>query len=156
MDILDEKTRGRMMAAIKGRDTQPERMLRSGLHRQGFRFRLHVPGLPGRPDLAFPRRRAVIFVHGCFWHRHAGCRYTTEPASRQTFWQAKFAANVTRDIRNNEALRSMGWRVATIWACGLKGGGTSGTLKQVADWLRSDRAELVWPPTPTNPGFQPD
>ena len=93
-DIVDKKTRSRMMAGIKGKNTKPELVLRRALHARGFRFRLHGKEFPGRPDLVFPKHGAVIFVHGCFWHRHSNCRYATNPSTRMEFWQGKFDANV--------------------------------------------------------------
>ena len=105
------------MARIRGRDTAPELTVRSISHGLGFRFRLHRKDLPGRPDLVFPRHRLAVFVHGCFWHRHSGCRYAYTPKSRIAFWTEKFAHNVARDRRNEEALRNLGWRVLLIWEC---------------------------------------
>ena len=116
-DIVDSRRRSEMMAGIKGRDTKPELVVRRIAHKLGLRFRLHRKDLPGRPDLVFPRRRLVIFVHGCFWHRHDGCRYAYTPKSRIGFWTRKFAENVARDRRNEEALRELGWRVLVIWEC---------------------------------------
>ena len=106
-----------MMAGIRGRDTVPEHAVRSVAHRMGLRFRLHRKDLPGRPDLIFPRHRLAVFVHGCFWHRHEGCRYAYMPKSRVEFWKEKFSGNVVRDRRNEEALRNLGWQVLTIWEC---------------------------------------
>lgn len=108
------------MSRIKGRDTGPELRLRSLLHRAGFRFRLHAKDLPGKPDIVLPKYRTAIFVHGCFWHRHEGCRHATTPSTRADFWQDKFATNVNRDERNRTALEAAGWRVETIWECELK------------------------------------
>ena len=105
------------MAGIKGRDTKPELAVRRIAHRLGRRFRLHKKNLPGRPDLVFPRHRLAVFVHGCFWHRHDGCRYAYTPKSRIEFWTKKFAQNVARDRKNEEALRNLGWRVLVIWEC---------------------------------------
>ena len=116
-DIVTPALRSRMMRAIRGADTAPERRVRSYLHAVGLRFRLHDPRLPGRPDLVLARRKVVIFVHGCFWHQHSGCRYATTPATRPDFWQAKFAANRARDIAVVERLRSLGWQAFTIWEC---------------------------------------
>lgn len=118
MDVVDRATRSRMMSGIRGRDTKPEKQVRSFLHRAGLRFRLHA-SLPGRPDLVFPKHRAVVFVHGCFWHRHVGCRYATTPSSNAEFWQAKFDANVARDNRVSRQLRKEGWRVFVVWECRL-------------------------------------
>ncbi len=108
------------MSRIRGRDTGPEMRLRSLLHRVGFRFRLHAKDLPGRPDIVLPKYRTVIFVHGCFWHRHEGCRNATTPSTRAEFWQAKFDGNVDRDNRNRAALEAAGWTVMTVWECELK------------------------------------
>lgn len=119
-DIVDQQTRSRMMSGIKGKNTKPELALRRALHARGFRFRLHSDSIYGRPDLVLPKYRAVLFVHGCFWHRHERCRYATNPATRSEFWQAKFAANVARDSAVRRALLEEGWRVATIWECALR------------------------------------
>ncbi|PWE30597.1 very short patch repair endonuclease [Maritimibacter sp. 55A14] len=119
-DIVDQQTRSRMMAGIKGKNTKPELALRRALHARGFRYRLHSRKFQGRPDLVLPKHRAVVFVHGCFWHRHEGCRYATTPSTRAEFWQAKFEANVARDITVRVALLEAGWRVATIWECALR------------------------------------
>lgn len=116
-DIVSGQRRSEMMAGIKGRDTAPEHAVRRVAHRMGLRFRLHRKDLPGRPDLVFPRHRLAVFVHGCFWHRHEGCRYAYTPKSRVAFWTRKFAENVARDRRNEDALRGLGWRVLTVWEC---------------------------------------
>jgi len=118
-DRLTKAERSALMARIRGTDTAPERLVRSALHRAGFRFRLHGAALPGRPDVVLPRHRVVVFVHGCFWHRH-GCRLATTPATRVRFWRQKFERNVARDARNARALRRLGWRVLTIWECRLR------------------------------------
>ena len=117
MDIVDPQRRSEIMGRIGPRDTQPELTVRRIAHRLGFRFRLHAKNLPGRPDLVLTRHRTVIFVHGCFWHRHAGCVKTTMPKTRVKFWKAKFDENVSRDARNVAALKTAGWRVITIWEC---------------------------------------
>lgn len=106
------------MAGICGKDTAPELAVRRFLHRAGLRFRLHAR-LPGKPDLVFPRYRVALFVHGCFWHRHPGCRYTTTPASNAAFWRQKFAENVSRDARVQRQLETLGWQVHVVWACQL-------------------------------------
>ncbi len=108
------------MSRIRGKDTTPERAVRSMVHGLGYRFRLHGRDLPGRPDLVLPRLRTVIFVHGCFWHRHARCRYATTPATRRAFWLEKFERNVERDRRTAAALRRLGWSVITVWECQLR------------------------------------
>ena len=108
-----------MMAGIRGRDTKPELLLRHALHRQGMRFRLHRRDLPGRPDIVMPKARLAVFVHGCFWHRHPGCRKATTPKSNSKFWARKFSDNRSRDERNIDALVNLGWRVAIVWECAL-------------------------------------
>ena len=118
-DIVDPKTRSRMMAGIKGKDTKPEMLVRKYLHMKGLRFRLHRKDLPGKPDLVFPGRRVVVFVHGCYWHRHEGCPKATLPSSNVQFWQDKFNDNVARDKRVKDALEQLGWRVLIVWECQL-------------------------------------
>jgi DNA mismatch endonuclease (patch repair protein) len=119
-DIVDAATRRRMMQGIRGRDTKPELLVRRGLHARGFRYVLGGRGLPGRPDLVFPSRAVVIFVHGCFWHRHDGCRFAYVPGTRTEFWMTKFEVNVRRDHRQQEQLRALGWKVITVWECELR------------------------------------
>ena len=119
VDVVDRATRSRMMSGIRAKNTKPERVVRSCLHRTGLRFRLNAK-LPGKPDLVFPRHRAVVFVHGCFWHRHRGCKYATNPGSNSEFWAAKFSANVERDIRVTRELERLGWKVLVIWSCELE------------------------------------
>jgi DNA mismatch endonuclease (patch repair protein) len=106
-----------MMASIRGRDTQPELAVRRFLHRRGLRFRLYVRDLPGRPDIVLPRHRTVVFVHGCFWHRHEGCRFAYTPKSRQAFWLPKLLENVDRDARDQQRLRNLGWQIEVVWEC---------------------------------------
>ncbi|WP_064701333.1 very short patch repair endonuclease [Halomonas caseinilytica] len=120
MDIVDAKTRSRMMSAIRGKNTSPELAVRRYLHARGFRYRLHRRDLPGNPDLVLPKYRLVIFVHGCFWHRHEGCFYATSPATRKDFWRRKLDGNVERDRRQQAELIEASWRVLVIWECGLK------------------------------------
>ena len=129
-DVVDRKTRSRMMAGIRSRDTKPERQVRSMLHRMGYRFTLRNRKLPGSPDIVLPRYRTAIFVHGCFWHRHPGCPKATIPATRAEFWQQKFAANVARDARAVRALDELGWRVITVWECELRHPDTVGQQLQ--------------------------
>jgi DNA mismatch endonuclease (patch repair protein) len=108
------------MARIKSKDTQPELRVRRLAHALGYRYRVHRRDLPGCPDLVFPSRRKVIFVHGCFWHGHKGCKVANKPKSRTDFWLAKFDRNRTRDAKNLKALSSSGWRVFTVWECETK------------------------------------
>jgi DNA mismatch endonuclease (patch repair protein) len=117
VDSLSRKHRSWNMSRIRSRDTGPELLVRSALHRAGYRFRLHSKDLPGRPDIVLPKYRTVVFVHGCFWHRHPGCRFAYTPKSRVAFWNDKFRANVGRDRRNARALRAIGWKVITVWEC---------------------------------------
>lgn len=135
-DVVDTATRSKMMAGIRGKDTTPELALRRALHGAGFRFRLHARELPGRPDLVLPRWRVAVQVHGCFWHRHPGCRYATDPATRPEFWSAKFAGNVARDARNHAALLASGWRVATVWECALSKDRLAASAARLRDWIR--------------------
>lgn len=117
MDIWSKAKRSAVMARIRGRDTKPELLVRSLLHRAGVRFSLRRKDLPGRPDIVLPRFKAVVFVHGCFWHRHKGCKVATMPGTRQAFWRAKFKGNVARDRRNVHALERLGWKVLVVWEC---------------------------------------
>lgn len=110
-----------MMAGIKGRNTKPELDVRSYLHRKGLRFRLNSRTLPGRPDIVLPKYNSVVFVHGCFWHRH-GCTKFVWPKTRVEFWKEKLNANAARDVRNAAKLRSLGWHVYTVWECRLSHG----------------------------------
>lgn len=116
-DRLSPERRSANMARIRSKNTKPELAVRRAAHALGFRFRLHREDLPGKPDLVFPGRRAIIFVHGCFWHRHAGCQDCSAPKSRREYWEPKFAATVARDAGSRTALESTGWRVLTIWDC---------------------------------------
>ncbi|AOJ82443.1 very short patch repair endonuclease [Burkholderia sp. MSMB617WGS] len=108
------------MSRIKGKDTKPELIVRSLIHRMGYRYRLHRKGLPGRPDLVFAKRRKAIFIHGCFWHRHEGCHLARLPKSRLDFWLPKLEANAARDKEVEQRLAELGWKVLTIWECEVK------------------------------------
>lgn len=119
-DQITKAHRSWNMSRIRGKDTIPERQVRSLLHCLGYRFRIHRNDLPGQPDIVLPRYQAVVLVHGCFWHRHVGCKYAYTPKSRIQFWQQKFADNVKRDAFNLKALESAGWRVIVVWECELK------------------------------------
>ena len=142
-DIVDSQTRSRMMSGIRGKNTKPELVLRRSLHALGLRYRLHAKGIPGKPDIVMPKYSAVIFVHGCFWHRHAGCRFATVPATRPEFWADKFDANVVRDAAVQSALRGAGWRIATVWECALRTEtSTAQTRDTVAAWLHGSDAVL--------------
>ena len=117
MDTLSPKERSERMARVKGKDTKPELVVRSLVHRLGFRFRLHCGNLAGKPDLVFVGRKKLIFVHGCFWHRHKGCARCRMPKSRLEFWGPKLEENRKRDLRNQRELKKDGWRIGLIWEC---------------------------------------
>lgn len=130
MDRLTPNQRSANMARVRGKDTKPELAVRRALHGMGYRFRLHRRDLPGTPDIVLPRHRLALFVHGCFWHRHAGCRRCTTPQTRREFWEAKFAANVERDRRYTEALEAEGWRVGVLWECQIRSAAQLRTVLQ--------------------------
>lgn len=141
-DTVSPETRSRMMAAVKGKDTKPEMAIRRGLHARGFRFRKHDPGLPGTPDLVLPKWGAVVFVEGCFWHGHEGCRLARMPGTRTEFWKAKIQRNRSRDERSRLELDRLGWRHLTVWECATRGPAGAGQLAVdlVAIWLLSGGA----------------
>jgi DNA mismatch endonuclease (patch repair protein) len=139
VDTLTPEQRSERMSRIRGRDTQPELVLRRALHAEGLRYRLHDADLPGKPDLVFPRFSAVVFVHGCFWHQHVGCKVARVPQSNLGFWRKKFEANRCRDRRNVRQLRRLGWRVAVVWECQLSTAHRVATsVKRVRRFLRID------------------
>ena len=133
--------RSRMMSGIRGKNTRPEMMVRSFLHRNGFRFRLHGAGLPGKPDVVLPSWNVVIFVHGCFWHGHMSCRYFKLPKTRMEFWKTKIEGNSQRDALAVDRLREAGWRVATIWECSLRDD-PDRALGELLQFIRSERPSL--------------
>jgi DNA mismatch endonuclease (patch repair protein) len=136
-DFLSPAERSARMAAIAGKDTVPELVLRSGLHRMGLRFRLHAKGLPGKPDVVLPKYKTAVFVHGCFWHRHENCRIASTPKSNTDFWIAKFERNVNRDATVREQLLRMGWRVVVVWECELTAKSkVQETIRSLADKIR--------------------
>ena len=137
-DIVSAEIRSRMMSGIQGKDTRPEMTLRRALHAAGFRYRLHVRSLPGRPDLVLPKYSAVGLVHGCFWHRHPDCPYATTPATRPEFWQEKFRSTVERDKRQHRQLQDRGWRVAVIWECALGRKTADAAVARLVRWLPGD------------------
>jgi len=120
MDLLTKEKRSWNMSRIKGKDTKPEIIVRSILHKNGFRFRLNRKDLPGKPDIVLPKYQTVILVHGCFWHRHPRCKFAYNPKSRVKFWQNKFSENVERDKNVRKKLRRMGWKVIVVWECELR------------------------------------
>jgi len=117
MDTLSKEKRSWNMSRIRGRDTTPERLVRSIVHRLGYRFRLHARELPGHPDIVLPRLKTALLVHGCFWHRHSRCRFAYTPKTRKAFWKSKFADNQARDVAVRRRLRKLGWKIITVWEC---------------------------------------
>jgi DNA mismatch endonuclease (patch repair protein) len=139
-DVVPPDVRSRMMAGIRSVNTKPELILRGGLHRRGFRFRLHDKTLPGKPDLVFPKRRAVLFAHGCFWHGH-DCHLFHWPKSREEFWRTKIERNRFVDARSLSALLEAGWRYGIVWECALKGAGrlpADQVISACAAWIEGD------------------
>ncbi len=132
-DIVDKATRSRMMAGIRGENTQPELIVRKYLFNKGFRYRLHNKRLTGKPDLVLPKYRSVVFIHGCFWHRHPGCKYAYTPKSNRVFWKKKLVSNVLRDKEVRKRLRKEGWCVHVIWECQFR----ERDLKKLADKIRN-------------------
>jgi len=142
-DVHDKTIRSKNMAAVSGKNTKPELLIRKSLHKLGFRYRLHDKKLPGKPDLVLPKYKAVIFVNGCFWHHH-DCHLFTWPATRKDFWRTKIEGNRARDIEAVKKLRSMGWRVLTIWECSLKGKSRlpmDALTSIVSKWIKGDSTE---------------
>lgn len=136
-DVVDRATRSRMMSGIKSKNTKPEHLVRKGLHAKGYRFRLHVSHLPGKPDLALPKYKAVIFVHGCFWHGH-DCHLFRWPSTRPEFWHSKIERNRQRDREVSDALKNLGWRILVVWECALKGRERLDpqlVLEEISGWL---------------------
>lgn len=147
IDVVSGETRSRMMAGILGKNTKPELIVRRYLHACGYRYRLHRKDLPGKPDLVLPKYKLVVFVHGCFWHRHNNCVYATTPNSRRCFWEDKLNGNVIRDKKQISQLNGEGWRVIVVWECGLKHLlDELGILRQMI--LNFDNEFQVWPRIP--------
>lgn len=144
MDVVDKKTRSRMMSGIRGKNTKPELLIRKHLHRRGFRYRLHEKSVSGRPDLYLPKYNAAIFVNGCFWHFH-GCRYSVMPKSNTLFWREKLEKNVIRDRANFQKLLDTNIRVLVVWECALRGAAVE-MIEDVVDrielWLKSENMKL--------------
>lgn len=134
IDIVSPDVRSKMMAANRRRDTKPELLVRRHLHAEGLRFRLDVRALPGSPDIVLARHRAAIFVHGCYWHHHPGCRFATMPESNTVFWKKKFEQNVERDRKAVAALLDLKWRVAIVWECSLAEDTRQETLASLRRW----------------------
>ncbi len=130
-----------MMSRIGPKDTKPEIMVRKGLHRRGFRYRLHKRDLPGKPDIVLPKHRAVIFINGCFWHGHEGCHYFRIPKTNTDFWQAKIGRNRERDAAVRQRLVESGWRVLTVWECATRQVPGDLLISVIADWLAGPESE---------------
>ena len=144
-DVVTPTTRSRMMSGIRSRNTRPELVIRRGLHAHGYRYRLHIKHLPGTPDLVFPSRRAVIFVHGCFWHGH-DCHLFHWPSTRSQWWREKIETNQARDAAAVSQLSLTGWRVAHVWECALKGSQkreASEVIESLATWLEDGEPSIV-------------
>lgn len=136
-DIVSKEKRREMMAGIQGKDTKPELLIRKAIHRKGFRYKLHDKSLPGKPDLVFPKYKAVIQIHGCFWHLH-DCHLFKWPSTRPEFWQNKISGNKKRDLDNMERLQKLGWRILVIWECALRGKyrkSIDDVVDQIISWL---------------------
>lgn len=135
-----DPARSALMSRIRGKDSRPEMVVRRLVHAMGYRFRLHRRDLPGSPDLVFSRRKSVVFVHGCFWHRHPGCRMASTPKTRTDFWTEKFLRNIKRDAAATAALEAAGWRVLIIWECEVR-----------TPWVVADRLKtFLGPARPEN------
>ncbi|GAA4400194.1 very short patch repair endonuclease [Quisquiliibacterium transsilvanicum] len=148
-DIVSPTARSRMMSGIRGKNSLPEILVRRLLFASGFRFRLHRRDLPGTPDIVMPGRKIAIFVHGCFWHAHRGCRYATTPSTRTDFWTTKLRANVDRDQRAIAELASRGWRVLCVWECATRDPKTRESLRsRIVAWIEADSPyeEIGGPP----------
>jgi len=137
-ELLTKEERSRVMAAVPRKNTKPEMALRSILHKAGYRFRLHAVDLPGTPDIIMPKYRTAIFVHGCYWHRHEGCKKTTTPTQNREFWIDKFEKNIVRDERKKTELISLGWRVLTVWECDIADR-SSELLRNIEKFLKEAR-----------------
>jgi DNA mismatch endonuclease (patch repair protein) len=137
-DVHTKAVRSYNMSKIKGKDTKPEVLVRKFLHSKGFRFRLHPKGLIGKPDIVLPKYKTIIFVHGCFWHGHEGCRYYVIPKSRTEFWLNKVASNQARDYHVQNQLEANGWKVVVVWECELKRVKRETTLIQLEDNLKQN------------------
>ena len=154
MDIVNKQTRSKMMSNIKSKNTKPEIIVRSLLHQKGFRFRLHDKKLPGKPDIVLKKYNAVVFIHGCYWHRHENCKLTSTPKQNAEFWNKKFSDNIRRDNEVYYQLKKLGWRTAIIWECCIRDKkNLSDTIDLLASWIKSDREYIEIPTVEFNLGF---
>lgn len=136
MDVFSIEKRSKIMAKIKGKDTKPEKIIRSLLHKMGYRFRLHRRDLPGNPDIVLPKYKKGIFVHGCFWHGHKGCPRSEKPSSNKNFWNEKLTKNIERDKQNQRKLNELGWVSLVIWQCQIKKGNISQLRQTLTSFLK--------------------
>lgn len=152
VDIVDSITRSRMMARIKSRNTKPELLIRSLLHKRGFRFRLHVKDLPGKPDIVLPKYHSVIFINGCFWHGHQECHLFRLPTTRTEFWQKKIYRNQANDSKAIDTLLAKNWRVCIIWECSIRGAkkNPEEVIDTVINWLTGNEIFLEVRENPNN------
>ena len=137
-DVLSPEKRSYNMSQIRGKDTKPEEKVRKYLFSQGFRYRKNVSTLPGKPDIVLPKYRTCVFVNGCFWHMHEGCKYFVWPKNNAEFWRNKILANKERDKKVKESLEEAGWRVITIWECELKGNDSQTTLEGIVQEIKTN------------------
>jgi DNA mismatch endonuclease (patch repair protein) len=135
-DVHDKATRSYNMSRIKGKDTKPEMLVRRYLHAHGYRYRLHVKDMPGKPDIVLPRYKTVIFIHGCFWHGHEGCKYYVVPKTRTDWWLNKINTNIANDTKAVTALQQAGWKIITLWECELKPAKLEQTLSNLHSLLK--------------------
>jgi len=145
-DFMTSKKRSQVMSRVRGHNTRPEKLIRSHLHGRGFRFRINRPDLPGKPDIVLKKHNAIVFVHGCFWHNHRGCKKSKLPQARNEFWRSKIEQTAIRDRRNLSDLTKQGWRIAVVWECGTKRkDDLQNTVRELSKWIiegRSERIEL--------------
>ncbi|RYG16206.1 MAG: DNA mismatch endonuclease Vsr [Chitinophagaceae bacterium] len=130
-DVHSKETRSYNMSRIRSKDTKPELLVRKFLHKNGFRYRLHVKDMPGKPDIVLPKYKTVIFIHGCFWHGHEGCKKATLPTTRAEWWDAKIKGNIVNDTKAEGLLKQAGWKIITIWQCDLKKSALDNTIKDL-------------------------
>ena len=137
MDVHDQKTRSYNMSRVKGKDTKPEEIVRKYLFSQGFRYRKNDKRLPGKPDIVLPKYKTVIFVNGCFWHKHEGCKYFVWPKSNSEFWKEKIESNIVRDKKQYEEFKNAGWHVIIVWECELKKKQRMDTLERLVTEIQT-------------------
>ena len=143
-DFMTPDQRSQAMSKVKGSNTKPEKLIRSCLHRNGFRFRINSPNLPGMPDIVLKKYNTIIFVHGCFWHNHKGCKKSKLPQTRTEFWKNKIAATVRRDQKNISDLVNQGWRIAVVWECGTKKkNDLESIISKLSEWMIEGESKRI-------------